>query len=94
LHKFFKWIKQHLKIKAFYGNSENAVYTQIWIAVCAYLLLAIARKRWQLEESLYTISQVLEFCIFDKIPINELFTNNNKFNFDTQKDNQLNLFNL
>lgn len=91
---FFKWIKQHLKIKAFYGNSENAVYAQIWIAVCSYLLLAIAKKRWQLEESLYTISQVLEFCIFDKISINELFTNNNKFNFGTQKDNQLNFFDL
>lgn len=90
----FKWIKQHLKIKAFYGSSENAVYSQIWIAVCSYLLLAIAKKHWQLEESLYTISQVLEFCIFDKISINELFTNNNKFNFDTQRDNQLNLFDL
>ena len=91
---FFKWIKQHLKIKAFYGNSENAVYTQIWIAVCTYLLLAIAKKRWQVEESLYTISQVLEFCIFDKTPINELFNDNTKFYFNTQNDNQLNLFNL
>jgi len=90
---FFKWIKQHLKIKAFYGNSENAVYAQIWIEVCTYLLLAIAKKSWKLEESLYTISQVLEFWFFEKIPIDELFTNN-KFNFYTQKDNQMNLFNL
>jgi hypothetical protein len=91
---FFKWIKQHLKIKAFYGNSQNAVYSQIWIAVCTYLLLAIAKKRWKVEDSLYTISQVLEFCIFDKLPINELFTDNNKCYFEREKDNQLNLFNL
>jgi len=75
---FFKWIKQHLKIKAFYGNSQNAVYTQIWIALCTYLLLAIAKKHWQIKESLYTMSQVMEFCILDKTPINELFSDKNK----------------
>jgi hypothetical protein len=91
---FFKWIKQHLKIKAFYGNSQNAVYTQIWIALCTYLLLAIAKKRWQIKESLYTMSQVMEFCIFDKTPINELFSDKNKCYFECKKDNQLNLFNL
>jgi len=91
---FFKWIKQHLKIKAFYGNSQNAVYTQIWIALCTYLLLAIAKKRWQIKESLYTMSQVMEFCILDKTPINELFSDKNKYYFECKKDNQLNLFNL
>lgn len=91
---FFKWIKQHLKIKAFYGNSQNAVYTQIWIALCTYLLLAIAKKRWQIKESLYTMSQVMEFCILDKTPINELFSDKNKYYSECEKDNQLNLFNL
>ena len=91
---FFKWIKQHLKIKTFYGNSQNAVYTQIWIALCTYLLLAIAKKRWQIKESLYTMSQVMEFCILDKTPINELFSDKNKCYFECKKDNQLNLFNL
>jgi hypothetical protein len=91
---FFKWIKQHLKIKAFYGNSQNAVYTQIWIALCTYLLLAIAKKRWQIKESLYTMSQVMEFCILDKTLINELFSDKNKYYFECKKDNQLNLFNL
>jgi hypothetical protein len=91
---FFKWIKQHLKIKVFYGNSQNAVFSQIWIAVCTYLLLAIAKKRWHLEETLYTVSQVLEFCIFDKIPINELFNDRNKYYFNDKNDNQLNLFSL
>jgi hypothetical protein len=91
---FFKWIKQHLKIKAFYGNSQNAVYTQIWIALCTYLLLAIAKKHWQIKESLYTMSQVMEFCILDKTPINELFSDKNKYYSECKKDNQLNLFNL
>jgi len=91
---FFKWIKQHLKIKAFYGNSQNAVYAQIWIALCTYLLLAIAKKRWQIKESLYTMTQVMEFCILDKSTINELFSDKNKYYSECEKDNQLNLFNL
>jgi hypothetical protein len=65
----FKWIKQHLRIKAFYGTSENAVKTQIWIAVSVYVLVAIVRKRLGLEASLYQILQVLSVTIFEKMPI-------------------------
>ncbi len=66
---FFKWIKQHLRIKSFYGTSENAVKTQIWIAVSVYVLVAIARKRLGLEISLYQILQILSVTLFEKTPI-------------------------
>ncbi len=66
---FFKWIKQHLRIKSFYGTSENAVKTQIWIAVSIYVLVAIVRKRLGLEISLYQILQVLSVTLFEKTPI-------------------------
>ena len=66
---FFKWIKQHLRIKAFYGTSENAVKTQIWIAVSIYVLVAIVRKRLGLEASLYQILQILSVTLFEKTPI-------------------------
>jgi hypothetical protein len=65
----FKWIKQHLRIKAFFGTSENAVKTQIWIAVSVYVLVAIVRKRLGLEASLYQILQVLSITLFEKTPI-------------------------
>lgn len=70
---FFKWIKQHLRIKSFYGTSRNAVYAQIWIAICTYLLIAIAKKRYRIEQSLYTFSQTLGLTLFEKMPINEIF---------------------
>ena len=66
---FFKWIKQHLRIKAFYGTSENAVKTQIWIAVSVYVLVAIMRKRLGLEASLYQILQIFSLTLFEKTPI-------------------------
>jgi hypothetical protein len=66
---FFKWIKQHLRIKRFYGTSENAVKTQIWIAVSMYVLVAIIRKRLNLEPSLYTLLQVISVTIFEKMPL-------------------------
>jgi hypothetical protein len=66
---FFKWIKQHLRIKAFFGTSENAVKTQIWIAVSVYVLVAIVRKRLGLEASLYQILQILSVTLFEKTPI-------------------------
>jgi hypothetical protein len=66
---FFKWIKQHLRIKAFYGTSENAVKTQIWIAVSVYGLVAIVRKRLGLEASLYQTLQILSVTLFEKTPI-------------------------
>jgi hypothetical protein len=69
---FFKWIKQHLRIKAFFGTSENAVRSQIWIAVSAYVLVAIVKKRLQLSASLYEILQILSLTMFEKIPLDQL----------------------
>jgi transposase len=66
---FFKWIKQHLRIKAFYGTSENAVKTQIWIAVSVYVLVAIIRKRLKLDASLYTLMQVFSVTVFEKASV-------------------------
>lgn len=70
---FFKWIKQHLRIKAFYGTSENAVKTQVWIAVCTYLLVAIVRKRLAVPVNLYTMLQILSVSLFEKTPIQQAF---------------------
>ena len=72
---FFKWIKQHLRIKAFYGISENAVKSQVWIAVSVYVLIAIIKKQLQIEQSLYTILQILSVSIFEKMPIYQALTN-------------------
>jgi DDE family transposase/uncharacterized protein DUF4372 len=89
---FFKWIKQHLRIKRFYGTSENAVKTQIWIAVSVYVLVAIVRKRLGLEVSLYTLLQVPSVTIFEKMPIQSAFLNETDRSDDAIEDNQLNLF--
>ncbi len=72
---FFKWIKQHLRIKAFFGTSANAVKTQIWIAVCVYLLIAITKKRLKIEQSLHTILQILSVSVFEKMPLLQAFQN-------------------
>jgi hypothetical protein len=91
---FFKWIKSHLRIKAFYGTSENAVKTQIWIAVSVYVLVAIVKKRLGLKPSLYTILQFLSVSIFEKTPISTAFMPESQ-NYEIDKDdNQLLLFNL
>ena len=92
---FFKWVKQHLRIKAFYGTSENAVKTQIWIAVSAYVLVAIIRKRLHLKHNLYTILQILSVTLFEKVPLDQLFENYVYKVYDDLKvpsHNQLNLF--
>jgi len=89
---FFKWIKQHLRIKAFYGTSENAVKTQIWIAVSAYLLVAIIKKMLKIELSLYTILQILSVTIFEKMPILQVLTDNEYTEQIYHNPNQLNLF--
>ena len=91
---FFKWIKQHLKIKSFWGQSENAVKTQVWIAVSIYVLVAIAKKKFMLNQSLYEILQILSISIFEKIPINQLFQQTQLQYFKEQNSNQLNLFDL
>ena len=91
---FFKWIKQHLRIKVFYGLSENAVKTQIWIAVCIYVLVAIIKKKLNLEMSLYTILQVISMSIFEKMPIFEAFHDGKELELTTDNCIQLNLFDL
>jgi hypothetical protein len=89
---FFKWIKQHLRIKRFYGTSENAVKTQIWIAVSVYVLVAIVRKRLKLEAPLYTLLQVFSVTVFEKVEIQTSFARGLQFRRRTRDDNQLNLF--
>ena len=89
---FFKWVKQHLRIKSFYGESENAVKTQIWIAVSAYVLVAIIKKRLNLEASLYTILQILSLALFEKTPLNQLLTTELDISPDPVYCNQLKLF--
>lgn len=89
---FFKWIKQHLRIKKFFGTSENAVKTQIWIAISIYVLVAIMKKRLKMKESLYTILQVLSMTIFEKMPIPQLFADDGYKLLKSDPCNQLNLF--
>jgi transposase len=89
---FFRWIKQHLHIKAFYGTSANAVKTQVWVALCVYVLAAIVKKQLGLDQSLYQILQILSVTIFEKTPLSQGF-----FNVEDQIDDlilakQLNLF--
>ena len=88
---FFKWIKQNLRIKAFYGTSENAVKTQIWIAVCSYLLVAIVRKRLNLEVKLSTMLQILSVSLFEKTPIQQAFSLDGVRPVETEFHNQLRL---
>ena len=89
---FFKWIKQHLRIKRFYGTSENAVKTQIWIAVSVYVLVAIVRKRLGLEVSLYTLLQVISVTVFEKTPIQSAFSAGDDRIASATASNQLTLF--
>jgi Domain of unknown function (DUF4372)/Transposase DDE domain len=89
---FFKWIKQHLRIKRFYGTSENAVKTQIWIAVSVYVLVAIVKKRLGLDASLYTLLQILSVALFEKMPMQQAFSASQITPNNLSTDNQLNLF--
>jgi IS4 transposase len=89
---FFKWIKQHLRIKAFYGTTENAVKTQIWIAISVYVLVAIVKKTLKLDQSLYTILQILSVTLFEKTPIFQALSNINYTNQVDHVSNQLTLF--
>ena len=89
---FFKWIKQHLRIKRFFGTSENAVKTQIWIAVSVYVLVAIVRKKLQLDASLYTLLQILSVTLFEKMPLQQAFSAADYIPLDGMPRNQLNLF--
>jgi hypothetical protein len=89
---FFKWIKQHLRIKSFYGTTENAVKTQIWIAITVYVLVAIVRKRLKIELSLYTMLQILSLTLFEKNHVSRVFTEIDYKNQITSGHRQLNLF--
>ena len=91
---FFKWIKQHLRVKRFYGTSENAVKTQIWIAVSVYVLVAIVKKKLNLDVSLYTLLQILSVTLFEKIPLQQALTENEYRSEQGSQRNQLNLFNF
>jgi IS4 transposase len=90
---FFKWIKQHLRIKAFYGTTENAVKTQIWIAISVYVLAAIVKKRLNLKHSLYTILQILSVTLLEKIQLLQAFSSMEDDDINGESCNQLNLFN-
>ena len=89
---FFKWIKQHLRIKAFFGVSENAVKTQIWIAVSVYVLIAIVKKRLNISISLYEMLQILSLTLFERMPINQILRKTAVYKNQSLPDNQLNLF--
>ena len=89
---FFKWIKQHLRIKCFFGTSENAVKTQIWIAVSVYVLIAIVKKRLNLDASLYTLLQILSVTLFEKMPLQQAFPSSDSSSDSITINNQLNLF--
>jgi len=91
---FFKWIKQHLKIKSFFGTSKNAVYTQIWIAISAYVLVAIVKKELKLEQSLYSILQFLSIALFEKTPILQAFQDIQEDTNNSIGNKQLNLFDI
>ena len=91
---FFKWIKQYLRIKVFYGTSENAVKTQIWIAISVYVLVAIIKKRLQIDLSLYTILQILSISLFEKKPIYQVFTQSDYKDQITSGHIQLKLFEI
>ena len=91
---FFKWIKQHLRIKAFYGTSDNAVKTQVWIAISVYVLVAIVKKELRIERSLYEILQVLSLTLFEKTPLFQALTAQKPPIPDIASPNQLSLFDL
>ena len=89
---FFKWIKQHLRIKRFYGTSENAVRTQIWIAISVYVLVAIIKKQLRLDASLHTLLQILSLTLFEKLPLQQAVESCDPINKHPIADNQLKLF--
>ncbi len=91
---FFRWIKQHLRIKSFYGNSLNAVKTQIWIAISVYVLVAILKKKLKIERDLYTILQILSITLFEKLPIQQALTRSDYTFQESLNPNQLELFDL
>jgi len=90
--QLIKWIKQHLRIKKFFGTSENALKTQVWIAIAVYVLVAIVKKQLKSDASLYTILQILSLTLFEKTPLNQLIKNSVNIEDEDDMTNQLNLF--
>jgi len=88
----FKWTKQHLRIKRFFGTTENAVKTQIWISVSVYVLIAIIKKRLGLDASLYTLLQIFSLTLFEKMPVSQALQGSRFKSNSEDCDNQLNLF--
>ena len=91
---FFKWIKQHLRIKAFYGTSDNAVLVQVWTAISVFVIVALLRKRLRIEMDMYRILQILSLHVFEKVPIHQLLTEAKPQTVEDANCNQLTLFNL
>lgn len=91
---FFKWIKQHLRIKSFFGNTRNAVFTQVWIAMCTYLIVAIVKKKMKLPQSKYTILQILSISIFEKMPLQQAFQEIDDQENNSEISKQLKIFDL
>jgi hypothetical protein len=89
---FFKWIKQHLRIKSFYGTSINAVKTQVWISISMYVLIAIIKKQLKIELNLYSILQIFSIALFEKMPMNTMFSKNDYTKYYFQNSNSLSLF--
>ena len=92
LHNMFKWIKQHLKIKSFWGTSENAVKIQVYVAIICFAVVSIMKSKLNTEKTTYEILQILSVSLLDKTPINELLTNFNYQNVKELDCNQLNIF--
>jgi IS4 transposase len=91
---FFKWIKQHLRIKRFYGTSQNAVQVQVWTAISVYVLVAIVRKRLGIERDLYTMLQILSITLFEKMPLAQALSGEARISENAAIRNQLSLFTL
>lgn len=89
---FFKWIKQHLQVQSFWGYSENAVKTQIWVAMVSYSLVAIVKKKLELTQSMHEILQILSISLFDKTPVKQLFSTKNKMFFNKNSEQQIQMF--
>jgi len=89
---FFKWIKQHLRIKVFWGETPNAVKTQVWVAVCTYVLVAILKEKLQTSQTMNEILQILSVSVFDKTPVNQLIMNSASQKSNDDRDNSLTLF--
>jgi len=91
---FFKWVKQNLSIKKFWGESENAVRIQIWIGICTYSMIAIMKKNMRIDKTMYETLQILSLAPFDKTPVNQLLSSSNEHKYKDENSNQLKMWDL